>query len=141
MSQFDADFRIALIPVLAEIIASDIPDRVRELRLSAFQELQKHLTLYENLGYMDKLLYGIAEKKGAMILKITSRTEMAKMIKPHCPHFDGNKFVPDAYYVPEEELICWSQASLQRPLNNIACKRYLEVFREVLPEESKALPV
>ena len=45
----------------------------------------------------------------------------------------------DDYSVPEEELICWSEASKNAPLNEVGFKCYMELFKQVLPEESKAL--
>lgn len=131
-----SDFNIALIPVFAEVIVSEgISDKVRLLRFSALKTLQSYLNHYETLGYMQKLLYGIAEKKGKMILEISSKTEMDKMLKPHCPHYNGAEFIPDRYSIPEEELICWSQTSLLAPLNSTGQKRYMEIFKSVLPDE------
>lgn len=137
----DNDFMLAMIPCFAEIITADIPDRIRMLRFTAMKEVQKYLWHYQKLGYMPKLLFAIAEKKCELIGSITSKAEMEKVIEPHCPHYNGNQFVPDKYSIPEEELICWSQTSLQAPLNDAGFKRYMELFKEVFPEESKLLPL
>lgn len=48
-------------------------------------------------------------------------------------------FIPDAYSVPEEELICWSETSLKGPLTAEGFQRYMELFKQVLPEESRRL--
>ncbi len=128
-------YEIPLVFLFSEILVSDKKsDRVRELQFSAVRTLAGHLNYYKSLGYMDSLLYAIAEKKGKLILEITSKAEMDKLMKPHCPHFDGNKFVDDKYVIPEEEMICWSQTSLQGPLNEIGFKRYMELFRKYLPD-------
>ena len=133
-----AGYEIPLIFTLAEIIASDKKsDKVIELQFSAVRTLAGHLNYYKSLGYTDSLLYAIAEKKGKLILEITSKAEMDKLMKPHCPHFDGNKFVDDKYVIPEEEMICWSQTSLQGPLNEIGFKRYMELFQKYLPDAYK----
>lgn len=129
------DFMDALIPYYAEIIAGDIPDRVRELRFLAIRKLQDCLGYYQKLGYMEKLLYAIAQKKGRLICSISNKTDMEKLMKARCPHYDGSKFVPDEFCIPEEELICWSETSLQAPLNEIGFRRYMELFSEVLPAE------
>ena len=105
------DFMDVLIPYYAEIITGDMPDKTRELRFSAIRTLQGYLCYYQKLGYMEKLL------------------------KPRCPHYDGNKFVPDAFCVPEEELICWSETSLKAPLNEAGFCRYMELFSQILPAE------
>ena len=52
--------------------------------------------------------------------------------------------VPDAspcLRYAEEELICWSEASLRAPLNETGFQRYSELFRLVFPEESERLNI
>lgn len=136
---FEEDYAPLLLNILAEIICEDASDRVRELHFSAYKELWAQLKYYEKRGYCPKLLCGIAEKKGKMLLKITSKVEMKKLMKPHIPHYNGAEFIPDAYYVPEEELICWSEASFVAPLNHVGCKRYTQVVSEVFTEESQEI--
>lgn len=135
-----ADYNILLIPAFAEILmAENVPDRVRGPRFDALRQLKGHLDFYQKRGYLPKLLSGIAEKKAEMILAATSKTEMDKLLKPRCPYYDGNRFVPDEYNVPEEELICWSETSFLGPLNEIGYSRYMEVFRQIFPEVSEQL--
>lgn len=135
-----ADFNLALLPAYAELIATvEVADRVRELQFSALRQLQGQLAKYEILGYSEHLLYHIAEKKGWMILSVTSKTEMEKLLKPSVPYYDGNRFIPDSYHIPEEELICWSETSLRAPLNDIGCKRYSELFKSIFPEQWKEI--
>ena len=129
------DFMVVLIPYYAEIIVGDMTDQIRELRFSAIRRLQSYLCHYQKLGYMEKLLCAIAEKKGKLICSISSKTEMEKLLKPRCPHYNGNKFIPDGFCVPEEELICWSETSLQAPLNDAGFHRYMELFSQILPAE------
>ncbi len=136
------DYMFYLIPYIAEILVSDkLTDSQRELQFGALQQLQGILRHYESLGYRADLICKIAEKKGAMILNVTTKSEMLKLLKPDCPHYDGNKFIPGKYNVPEEELICWSEVSLRggRPLISAACKRYAELFKSVYPEQAKFL--
>ena len=113
--------------------------------------LQGLIHHYDERGYTEKLLNGIAEKKGAMIMSASSKTEMDKILKPKAPHFDGVRFIADRfdgvrfiadrYLLPEEELICWSEASLRAPLNEYAFRRYMELFCRMFPEESEALHI
>ncbi len=119
---------------LAEIITSDKTDKITELRLSALNTVRDQLLTYQGFGIIQRLLTAIAEKKCKFLMEITSKTEMAKMLKPHCPTYNGNEFIPDKYHIPEEELICWSQTSLAAPLNSAGFKRYMEVFKSVLPD-------
>lgn len=135
-------FDVSLALAYAEILVpADIKQSVWELRLTGLRQLQAQLTHYEKLGYDSSLLSAISEKKSQMILRISSRTELEKVIRPHAPHFDGNKFIPDRYNIPEEELICWCKTSLRGPLNENGFNRYMEVFHEVFPERSKLLPI
>ena len=99
------DYSLTLIFAYAEVIAGDMSDKVRVIRFDALKRLQAILAFYKDRGYMEELLDGIAEKKCQMIMSVTSKTEMEKVLKPHCPHYDGVKFIPDTYNVPEEELI------------------------------------
>lgn len=133
------DYMTVIIPCIAEIAASDTPDRVKKLRLGAVGSLQRYLRHYRLLGYMPKLLYAIAEKKCRMIGSIETKSEMEKLIRPNCPRYDGARFIPDPYSVPEEELICWSETSLKGPLNAEGFQRYMELFKQVLPEESRRI--
>lgn len=126
-----------LIPYIAEIIVTDkLTDAQKILQFEAIMQLQGILKHYEKLGYKPNLICKIAEKKGAMIRTVTTKSEMLKLLKPDCPCYDGNKFVAGKYNVPEEELIGWSEVSLKGggPLMDIACKRYLELFKQVYPE-------
>ena len=133
------DYMMVIIPCIAEIAVSDTPERVKKLRLGAVSELQRYLHYYRQLGYMPKLLYAIADKKCRMIASATTKAEMQKLVRPNCPHYDGAGFIPDAYSVPEEELICWSETSLKGPLTAESFQRYMELFKQVLPEESRRL--
>lgn len=121
------------------LMADDIPDKIKELRIQALKELYAYLKHYEDLGIVDKLICRIAEKKIDMIMQIKNKEEKDKVIKPKCPTFDGNKFIPDKYNVPEEELICWSEASLNAPLNEKGFNRYMELFKKIFPNEEKEI--
>lgn len=132
----DIDFNLAIIPHIAELITQEgVADNVRELRWDALMQLTRQLNYYKSLGYINRLLYAIADKKGKMIMETSSKTEMEKVLKPHAPHYNGNEFFPDKYNVLEEELICWSETSLKSPLNDAGNKRYMQLFSEVFPED------
>lgn len=72
---------------------TSMSDKVRVIRFDALKRLQAILAFYKDRGYMEELLDGIAEKKCQMIMSVTSKTEMEKVLKPHCPHYDGVKFI------------------------------------------------
>ena len=52
----DFDYTLVIIPIIAEIIAADMPDKVRELRFNAIIQLQSRLAFYKELGYVETLL-------------------------------------------------------------------------------------
>lgn len=131
---------VSLALAYAELLMSEeLKQSVWELRLTGLRRLQAQLTYYEKLGYNRSLLKAISEKKSQIVLRVSSQTELDKVLCPHAPHFDGNKLIPDKYSIPEEELICWCEASLRAPLNEYGFHRYMEVFRQVFPESSKEI--
>lgn len=114
-------------------------DRVKDIRLEGLKQLGSFLTYYTRQGYRFELITAIAEKKSKMIKEATTKAEIDKIVKPRIPYFNGNKFVPDKYIVLEEEMICWSEASFVAPLNDIAFQRYMELLKEILPEQASLI--
>lgn len=131
---------INMIMTFLEILMDEkSSDAIKDTKLKALKELGGNLAYYAKKGYITDLITTIAEKKINMIKKATSKAEVDKILKPQFPYYNGNRFVPDKYSVPEEELICWSEASMIAPLNDVAFQRYMELFRDILPEQSKLI--
>lgn len=131
----DYGFAISLIKAFVEILFDEkTSDDIKTLRIDGLKKLNNYLQYYKKRGYIESLINKIADEKIKMIMKIKSKNEMNKMLKPSCPYFNGNKFIPNEYNVIEEELICWSETSLQAPLSEIGFKRYMELFNIVFPE-------
>ena len=129
------DFEMVIFFAFAEIVMDeDASDDLKSLRIDALKKVQRSLNHYHHLGYIPELTRAIAEKKCQMIKEATSKSEMEKFLQPRCPRYDGEKFIEDPYIIPEEELICWSYASLRFPLNNIGAARFQEVFKRVFPD-------
>ena len=129
------DFEMVIFFAFAEIVMDeDASDDLKSIRIDALKKVQRSLNHYHHLGYIPELTRAIAEKKCRMIKKATSKSEMEKFLQPRCPRYDGEKFIEDPYIIPEEELICWSYASLRFPLNNIGAARFQEVFTRVFPD-------
>ena len=129
------DFEMVIFFAFAEIVMDeDASDDLKSIRIDALKKVQRSLNHYHHLGYIPELTRAIAEKKCRMIKEATSKSEMEKFLQPRCPRYDGEKFIEDPYIVPEEELICWSYASLRFPLNNIGAARFQEVFKRVFPD-------
>ena len=128
------DFEMVIFFAFAEIVMDeDASDNLKSIRIDALKKVQRSLNHYHHLGYIPELTRAIAEKKCRMIKEATSKSEMEKFIQPRCPRYDGEKFIEDPYIIPEEELICWSYASLRFPLNSIGAARFQEVFKRVFP--------
>ena len=133
------DVDVILIPYFAEVIVGDKPEKVQSLQFTALRQLQARLHWYSERGYQDKLINAIAEKKSEMIMRTTTKAEMEKVLHAPAPHYTGAGFVTDQYCVPEEELIGWSETSLRGPLIPAGLKRYMELFKLVLPEETHSV--
>lgn len=128
------DFELILLLTFAEVVMDKtVPDAIKVLRIEALNKLQHSLNHYRHLGFIPRLTSTIAQKKCGWIREATSKTEMQKFLMPRCPRYDGSKFVEDPYIVPEEELICWSYASLRFPLNSIGAARFKELFDRLFP--------
>ena len=129
------DFEMVIFFAFAEIVMDETSsDDLKSLRIDALKKVQRSLNHYHHLGYIPELTRAIAEKKCRMIKEATSKSEMQKFLQPRCPRYDGEKFIEDPYIIPEEELICWSYASLRFPLNSIGAARFQEVFKRVFPD-------
>ena len=129
------DFEMVIFFAFAEIVMDETAsDDLKSLRIDALKKVQRSLNHYHHLGYIPELTRAIAEKKCRMIKEATSKSEMEKFLQPRCPRYDGEQFIEDPYIIPEEELICWSYASLQFPLNSIGAARFQEVFKRVFPD-------
>ena len=129
------DFEMVIFFAFAEIVMDEeASDGLKSIRIDALKKVQRSLNHYHHLGYIPELTRAIAEKKCRMIKEATSKSEMEKFLQPRCPRYDGEKFIEDPYIIPEEELICWSYASLRFPLNNIGAARFQEVFKRVFPD-------
>ena len=129
------DFEMVIFFAFAEIVMDeDASDDLKSIRIDALKKVQRSLNHYHHLGYIPELTRAIAEKKCQMIKEATSKSDMEKFLQPRCPRYDGEKFIEDPNIIPEEELICWSYASLRFPLNSIGAARFQEVFKRVFPD-------
>ena len=129
------DFEMVIFFAFAEIVMDeDASDDLKSLRIDALKKVQRSLNHYHHLGYIPELTRAIAEKKCLMIKEATSKSEMEKFLQPRCPRYDGEKFIEDPYIILEEELICWSYASLRFPLNSTGAARFQEVFKRVFSD-------
>lgn len=133
------DFELIILLAFAEIAMDEnASDAVKALRIEALNKLHRSLNHYKHLGFIPRLTSAIAEKKCGWIKEATSIAEMQEFLKPRCPRYDGGKFVEDPFIVPEEELICWSYASLRFPLNSIGSQRFQDLYHRVFSDNPEA---
>ena len=136
----NVDYTLVLLPFFAEMCTKPAElEKITKLRKEAIWQLYRQLAEYKQRGYIESLLSSIAKKKAGMIMNVTSKTEMEKLMNPRPPYFDGNRFIPDEYHIPEEELIAWSETSFLGPLNEAGYRRYKELFAQVFPEQAKEI--
>lgn len=117
------------------ILDDNSSNDVRQLRREALEEITDLLIYYKNRCYSPSLIDKIAEKKCEMILKSTTKEEMDKIVHPHNPHFEGDKYVPNEYSIPEEDLIILGEACIKASHNSNCQEKFLKLFREVFPEK------
>lgn len=130
------DFELTVIFTVAEVYCDEtISARVKKLRIEALVRLIHILRYYQSLGYVDFLIEAIAEKKCQMIKDADTKDDIQKFLEPRCPKHNGNRFVEDPNIIPEEELICWSMASLKSPLNSTGAARFKELFHRFFPDD------
>ncbi len=106
-------------------------------KFNSLLKLNAMLIQFADDCIVSKLLDAIGTKMGDMIMSATTVAELRKIIKPKLPHYNGVKFMPDKYNIPELEVILWSKTSLIAPLNEIGYKRYLGLMKDLFPEEMR----
>lgn len=96
------------------------------------------------LGYVEsRILFWLAVrilyKKGKMIERAATKKELDEIVKPSIPRGSCGNFYEGPYHVYEEELILWSKASLEAPLNETGYGRYAKVFSMFFPTEAEEI--
>lgn len=75
---FDCDLLICM-KVAEVLVDEETPAKVQELRMRALATLRGQVEYYRKLGYVERLIEGVAEKRAAMIMKTSTKTEMDKV--------------------------------------------------------------
>ena len=110
-------------------------DKLFEEKSAALIQLNTLIDSYAKEGFRGDLVEQIANKKTAFICGATTKAELKEIFEPPKIHYDYNKIHPvGKHHILEEELICWSLASLRAPLVKHGFDRYMEVFKKVFPE-------
>lgn len=95
-------------------------------------------------GYVEShILFWLALRifyqKGCMIEQATTKKELDEIVKPSVPKGNCGTFHEGPYHVYEEEMILWSKASFEAPLNDYGYKRYMKVFSMFFPKEAEEI--
>ncbi len=96
------------------------------------------------LGYVEsRILFWLAlrilYKKGKMIERAATKKELDDIVKTSIPRGSCGRFYEGPYHEYEEELILWSRASLEAPLNESGYQRYAKVFSMFFPKEAEEI--
>ena len=113
------------------------PEKLRKRKMCALTEVQKCLAYYEQRCYADELLCAIARKKADFLIHAASVSSIREILKLSVPNYDVFAFDTGKYYVAEEELIGWGEASLRAPLTSAGARRFAEVFMKMYPEQGQ----
>lgn len=107
--------------------------------IEAYRAVVTRCNAYMGNYFLPELILRILYKKCLMLENARTKAELKDIVKPSLPRKRGNGFYEGPYHVKEEELLLWSLASLEAPLNADGAKRYKEVFTRFFPEESQKI--
>ena len=121
---------------IAEAAFAD--DEIGDLLKAVLREREKALTdalnrvsTYRKHGIRNDLVHTVFEKRLQLIKDAKTVQALKEIQSEPKPRYDGGQFITGPACVPEEEMICWSLASLQAPLVSEALKRYMDLFYQV----------
>lgn len=114
------------------LLDEETSEKIALLRMRAAFSLIPIIRHYIETGEMEGIIDPIYLRKLAYISASETKKDMDEITKPPKPRYNGSKAVCEGpFYIPQEELILWSQTSLMAPLNQAGFDRYMEVFKAV----------
>lgn len=129
--------KTAMVDELRLSPADEKEQALSDLRMAALERLWRLMGGYEERGFIEALLLPICEKKIQFIKAATTRADLTKNIFNHsAPRYSGGCFHEPKYYIPEEELVQWSMASLKGPLEPEASDRFHKIFAQCFPNRN-----
>lgn len=114
-------------------------ERLKKAIVRELLAVKRKVSQEAERGILFGLLLGMAEKKSRIICGAESLSQLAEMVKPCIPYWNGGEFRPGKYHVLEEELLIWSELSLEVVLNEDGYKRYEQLFTELFPEGAEKI--
>lgn len=113
----------------------------KKASMEAFQMVYQRVRGYMG-DFLDfRLCLAILYRKSRMIEEARTKAALNEISKPSVPVKTYCGFREGQYHVPEEEMLLWSYASLEAPLNSDAYHRYMELFARFFPEAAKKIGV
>ena len=91
-------------------------EELKKAIVQALLEVKRKASCEAENGILFYLVLGMAQKKSRMICEAESISQLKQMMKPCQPYWSNGKFKPGPYHVPEEELLIWSELSLEAVL-------------------------
>ena len=114
-------------------------ERLKKAIMEALLGIKRKASGEAERGILFELVLGMAQKKSRIICEAESISQLKEMVKPCEPYWNGGEFKTGPYHVPEEELLIWSEISLEMVLNDAGYRRYAELFMELFPEEGEEI--
>ena len=126
---------------MAEILADSSSSKaVLGCRLDALHTLNGIVARYLAKDILPSLIETVWDKKWQFIKGATTRTEIAKILKPSIPQYNcGRWSLRSPYHVDEEELVFWAIVSPHNRLISAVEERYSALFKKCLPEAAVKL--
>ena len=128
------------IPLAILELGKSADDKLFDIKLAAIFKAGGIAKGYEREFMNDELPRVICAKKIVFILGAGTKKEIEEILQFSKVHYNGNEVVPSGqFHIPEEELLIWSLTSLKAPLVDAGFKRYMKLFRELLPQHAWVL--
>ena len=114
-------------------------ERLKKAIVEALSDIKRKASGEAERGILFELVLGMAQKKSCIFCEAESISQLKEMVKPCEPYWGGGEFKTGPYHVPEEELLIWSEISLEMVLNDAGYRRYAQLFMELFPEEGEKI--
>ena len=117
----------------------DLRNNFEILKIEAMGKAMKMAADFSKRNYDRKLVDSALAQRLFYIGQAKTKTELKdimKLSKPQ-PRADGTFGPGSPYHIEEEEMMLWSEMSLQAPLNEAGFTRYMELFAKYYPERKE----
>lgn len=120
------------ITALAEIVSYNPESALGKAKIGAIKNAIERANYYKSQMFDDTFIVPALKKRMEYIRNAKTVAEITEILKSPNPTYNGNEFVnANQFEIAEEEMMCWSLASLKAPLSQEACNRYFKLFENV----------